>query len=103
MNASGFASYSSRSLPFGDFCVRRIREDAAAEQVAMEVGDERADVARAERLVVALEPLYCAHDAAHVVVPQLLVRIVDREIARRRRECGCSDARAGTRRSTDRA
>ena len=60
--------------------VGRIREHAAAEEVAMEVGDERADVAHAQRLVIALEPAIAAHERLHGLVPELLVRIVDREI-----------------------
>src|SRR6185437_7041634 len=60
--------------------VRRIGEDAAAEKVAVEVGDERADVARAERRVVALEAFVVPHQRTHAVVPELFVGVVDREI-----------------------
>ena len=41
--------------------IRRIREDSAAEEVAMKVGDERADVARAQRPAIALEAVVLAH------------------------------------------
>jgi hypothetical protein len=44
--------------------VAGIREHAAAEQVAMEVGHERAHVAHVERLAVPIEPAIATHERA---------------------------------------
>src|SRR4051812_15979820 len=58
-------------LPLWTLLARRIAEHAAAEQVAMEVGDERADVAHREWPSVALEPAVLAHELLGGFVPVL--------------------------------
>src|SRR5690349_6096123 len=68
-------------LTLGRFAIRGIREDAAAQKIAMEVGDERADITDAQRLRAALESAIAPHERFHILVPQLLVRVVHRQIA----------------------
>src|SRR5437868_6090191 len=67
-------------LSFGRLAVRRIGEDAAAEEIAMEIGDERSNVAHAQRLGAALEATVAPHQRLHCLVPELLVGIVHRQI-----------------------
>ena len=46
----------------------------------MEIRDERPHVPRAVRLAAVVEPFVLAHQDAHVVVPQLFVRVVHRHV-----------------------
>src|SRR5579862_572884 len=61
--------------------VRRIGEDATAKQVSMEVRHQRSNIPGAERLSIAVQSLVLSHQRPNMVVPQLLVRVVDRQIA----------------------
>jgi len=80
MNARGFASYIRRSLPLGASGLADNRRHRR-QQVAMEVRDERADVAHAERSAIPLERAIAPHQLSDLRIPVLLVRIVHREIA----------------------
>src|SRR5258707_3820882 len=65
----------------GHLAVPRIAEHTAAKKIAMKVGDERPDVAYAQRLPFALEPAILAHEELGRLVPVGFVRVVDREIS----------------------
>src|SRR5258708_7611740 len=56
-------------LPDGHLAIPRITEDASAEQVAMKVGDERSNVAHAQRLPISLEAAILAHQRLRRLVP----------------------------------
>src|SRR3712207_6870306 len=59
--------------------VGRVGEHAAGEQVAVEVGDQRAHVAHAERLVHAVEAAVAPHELLDGLLPVLLVRVRSEE------------------------
>src|ERR1039458_1839587 len=59
----------------------RFSQHAAAEEIAMEVGDHRAYVADAHCLALAIESAIASHERTHGLGPVLLVRAVHREVA----------------------
>src|SRR5437868_7348415 len=46
----------------------------------MEIGNERTDVAHTQRFRTAFEPAIAPHQSFHILVPELLVRIVHRQV-----------------------
>src|SRR5690349_7466719 len=60
-------------LPLRRDSTCRVSEQSAAEKIAMEVGNERSDIAHVHRLSLAVESAIPAHQCAHVVGPMLLI------------------------------
>src|ERR1051325_3796212 len=61
--------------------VRRIGEQSTAEQIAMEISDERPDVTSIHRLAIAVDAAVVVHEVLHFRLPLSMIRIVDRQIS----------------------
>src|SRR5688572_12157655 len=60
--------------------VARVAEHAAAEEVTVKIGDQRADVSYAQRLPRIPDPAITSHQLLHRIGPVCLVRVVDRQV-----------------------
>ena len=60
--------------------IRRIGEQTAAEKIAVEIGDERADVADVHRRSLAVQSAIAPHQRPNVLVPETLIRVVDGKV-----------------------
>src|SRR6266566_81180 len=63
------------------FSVPRIGEEPAAEKVAMEIRDERAHVASAHRLPIAVLSPIVLHESLNRGLPLAVIRVVHRQIS----------------------
>src|ERR1700720_44826 len=61
--------------------IRGIGEQAAAKEISMEIGHQRADVARTHRLAIAILPAIVVHQSLYVRLPLAVVGVVDREVS----------------------
>src|SRR5688500_11786583 len=75
-------------LPPLVFPVRGVSEEPAAQKVAVEIGDERADVAGIHRLPVSVLPTIVAHELLDSGFPLALIRVVHRQVSA---QVGCAD------------